>query len=152
MKLYRISACKYIKDLGGTGAYLKGGRWNSAGVHVLYAAESSALAMLEALAHITMIGAKQPFCLIRLQVPNDVEILDLSKLPGGWNKRPEPDGLKLLGDDFIARGEKLALRVPSVLVPDNFNYLVNPQHPLAHKIKMESVAAISFDKALLERQ
>jgi RES domain-containing protein len=150
MTVYRIAACKYIKDLSGEGAFRYGARWNSPGTRMLYTAESSALAMLEALAHITMLPLVQPYCMVRLQVPDSVEILDMNTLPDNWNAMPAPDTLNKIGNEFVAEGKALALKVPSVLVPDNFNFLINPTHPLFSEMKVIAITNISFDQRLVK--
>lgn len=150
MTVYRIAACKYIKDLSGEGAFRYGARWNSPGTRMLYTAESSALAMLEALAHITMLPLNQPYCMIRLLVPDSVEILEMKTLPDNWNAMPAPDTLNMIGNGFVAAGKTLALQVPSVLVPDNFNFLINPTHPLFSEIKVIAITNISFDQRLVK--
>jgi RES domain-containing protein len=150
MTVYRIAACKYINDLRGEGAFRYGARWNSAGTRMLYTAESSALAMLEALAHITMLPAQQPYCMVRLLVPDSVEVLDVKGLPANWNAMPAPDVLNMLGNRFVAAGNFLVLKVPSVLVPDNFNFLINPAHPLFSEIKVVAITNISFDQRFIK--
>lgn len=150
MTVYRIAACKYIKDLSGEGAFRYGARWNSPGTRMLYTAESSALAMLEALAHITMLPLLQPYCMVRLLVPDSVEILDMKTLPENWNAMPAPDTLNRMGNEFVAAGKALALKVPSVLVPDNFNFLINPTHSRFSEIKVIAITNISFDQRLIK--
>jgi RES domain-containing protein len=150
MTVYRIAACKYIKDLSGEGAFRYGARWNSPGTRMLYTAESSALAMLEALAHITMLPLVQPYCMVRLQVPDSVELLDMKTLPDNWNAMPAPDTLNKIGNEFVAEGKAFALKVPSVLVPDNFNFLINPTHPLFSEMKVIAITNISFDQRLVK--
>ncbi|HSC53941.1 MAG TPA: RES family NAD+ phosphorylase [Phnomibacter sp.] len=150
MTVYRIAACKYINDLSGEGAFRYGARWNSPGTRMLYTAESSALAMLEALAHVTMLPLKQDYCMVRLSIPDSVEILDMGVLPHNWNALPAPDSLRSIGTRFIAEGKALALKVPSVLVPDNFNFLINPTFPLFASIKVVAITNISFDQRLIK--
>lgn len=72
MKFYRITTCDHIHDLSGEGAYLHGGRWNSKGTHILYTAESMALSMMEALAHITMVNQKRAYCRVVLDMDFDM--------------------------------------------------------------------------------
>jgi RES domain-containing protein len=150
MTVYRIAACKYIKDLSGEGAFRYGARWNRPGSRMLYTSESSALAMLESLAHITMLPLKQPYCMVRLSVPDSVEVVDMHALPIDWNAMPAPDTISSLGNRFVEAGKSLALKVPSVLVPDNFNYLINPAHPLFSAIKVVAITNISFDQRLIK--
>ncbi len=147
--VYRISQCKFIEDLSGEGAFRYGARWNSAGTRLLYTAENAALAMLEALAHITMLPLKEPYCMARISIPDDVADICPSSLPANWNIQPPPDLLAAIGDSFCKKGENLAAKVPSVLMPENFNYLINPLHPLFSKIKLVAITNISFDQRLV---
>jgi RES domain-containing protein len=148
--VYRISNCNYIRDLDGEGAFLYGGRWNNPGTRLLYTAESSALAMLEALAHITMLPLTSSYCMIRLSIPDDIATLDMAHLPANWKQQPSPDELRQWGDAFIREGRYLALKVPSVLVPDNFNFLINPKHELFARVKQVAVTNIYFDQRLFK--
>jgi RES domain-containing protein len=177
MRLYRIAACEHIDDLMGTGAYLHGGRWNSKGIHMLYTAENSALSMLEALAHITMVNAKRAYCRIvlewvgdrlvghqpegvgknqeRLQIQDDgrwVKEINIAQLPSDWRNSPGPDALREIGDAFVQEGKYLALKVPSVLASDSFNYLLNPRHELFKNLTVASVEEVSFDNRLDARK
>jgi RES domain-containing protein len=147
--VYRITACKYIDDLSGEGAYRYGARWNKKGTRILYTAENAALAMLEALAHITMLSVAEPYCMARLSIPESWELVQESDLPSQWKDQPPPDMLASLGTDFVQAAKTLALKVPSVLVPDNFNVLINPLHPLFKEVKVIAVSKVSFDQRLL---
>jgi RES domain-containing protein len=163
MKLYRITTCNYANDLSGEGAYLYGGRWNSKGTRLLYTAESSALAMLEALAHITMVHQKRAYCKVVLDcsglVPHQpggadsdfFKSVSVNELPQHWRNNPGPDALKQFGDDFIKEGKCLGLKVPSVLDPDSCNYLINPNHALFAELKIHSISPVSFDQRFLKR-
>lgn len=148
--VYRISSCNHVRDLSGEGAFLYGGRWNNPGTRLLYTAESSALAMLEALAHITMLPLPSAYCMIRLSIPDDIASLDVVQLPANWKQQPPPDELRQWGDAFIREGRYLALKVPSVLVPDNFNFLINPKHELFARVKQVAVTNIYFDQRLFK--
>lgn len=160
MKLYRISACEHINDLSGRGAFLHGGRWNSKGVHLLYTAENAALSILEALAHITMANAKRSYCKTVLHFleseqfvfQDAVKKLQIEQLPAGWRSSPGPDVLKEMGDAFVQEGKFLALKVPSVLVPDSFNYLLNPLHPLNKHLEVLKTEQVHFDQRLVSRK
>ncbi|MCU0404989.1 MAG: RES family NAD+ phosphorylase [Chitinophagaceae bacterium] len=160
MRLYRIAACEHINDLTGTGSFLHGGRWNSKGVHLLYTAESSALSMLEALAHITMANAIRDYCRVVMEFSDAgqyvfehlVKELKPTQLPTDWRSSPGPDALKMIGDAFVQEGKFFALKTPSVLEPDSFNYLLNPRHPAFSAIKVISSDRVSFDLRLLNRK
>ncbi len=149
MVVYRISNCQYVADLSGKGAALYGGRWNSKDTYMVYAAESAALALLETVVHIGHIPEKG-FCMIALELPaNSIEHLPESKLPDGWRKSPAPDVLKKIGDAFITTGKKLALSVPSVVMPEEHNLLINPHHADFKKIKVVRQRTIPIDERLL---
>lgn len=176
MKFYRINTCDHVNDLSGEGAYLYGGRWNSKGTRILYTAESMALAMLEALAHITMVNQQRAYCRVVLvapsnspaggeQLPADTDYdgvsfiqenlfkqIDIHQLPEDFRINPGPDALRVIGDQFIEEGKYLALKVPSVVVPDSFNYLLNPGHILFKKLMVENVQEVSFDQRLIIRK
>lgn len=151
MIIYRISSCRFIDDLTGTGAALYGGRWNSEGVYILYTAGSPSLAMLESLVHFggRIVG---DYCQIALEIPEE-HILELraEELPENWRESPAPDALKAFGNRFIAEGKYLMLKVPSVLVPDESNYLLNPQHPGFKKLRTLVKSKIRFDERLIKR-
>jgi RES domain-containing protein len=149
MVVYRISNCQYIEDLTGKGAALYGGRWNSKDTYMVYTAETASLALLETVVHIGKIPEKG-FCMLAMQLPpNSIETLAADKLPEGWSKNPAPDVLRKTGDDFIRAGRKLALKVPSVVMPEECNLLINPQHPDFKKIKVIKRRTIPIDERLL---
>jgi RES domain-containing protein len=126
MKVYRISKCQYIDDLSCTGAANYSGRWHSKGIHILYTAASPSLALLESVAHISNIIVSF-FCMICLDVPEDkiyeIKVIDL---PDNWYTNPFPDFLKSYGDRFIAENKFFGLKVPSVIMPEESNILLNP--------------------------
>ena len=147
--VFRIANCKYIDDLSGKGAALHGGRWNSIDVYMLYAAESPALALLEAIAHIGKIP-EQRYCMITIEMPNDkIETIAPEQLSTGWHKSPPPDFLKVTGDNFIRANISLALKVPSVLMPEEHNFLINPNHKDFKKIKTVANRPLNIDERLL---
>jgi RES domain-containing protein len=161
MNFYRITSCEFKNDLSGTGAYKHGGRWNNKGTNLLYTAEYPALAMLEALAHITMVKQKRDYCKMVIAHPNPVIFNELFKdgnwyqeiavdqLPADWRSSPGPDSLREIGDAFVSAGAFLALKVPSVLEPDSFNFLFNPAHPAFADFKVIHAELVFFDQRLI---
>lgn len=149
MHVYRIANCKYIDDLSGKGAAMYGGRWNSKDTYMVYTAQSAALALLETVVHIGKLP-ENGFCIISLSVPdNDLQTISIEDLPAGWTQYPPPDKLKAIGDKFIWEGKKPALKVPSVIVPEEFNILLNPAHADFKKVKITGQRSISIDERLL---
>lgn len=149
MKVYRISKCPYINDLSGTGSTFFSGRWHSKGSRVLYTAQSGALAMLESIAHLTSVVALD-MCLICLQLPiAPVKEITIAALPYNWNESPSPDALKIYGDELVKTDDYLALKVPSVILPEEYNYILNTRHKDYSKIKILYTRSILIDDRLL---
>ena len=152
MIVYRVSRCVYINDLSGMGTRLFGGRWSSKGLPGLYVASSRALAVLEVLVHLQPLMIPIDYCLAEIEVPDgSLEILDLSKLPAKWAKVSPPHELRGIGDDFLNTQKHLMLRLPSVVVPSEYNFLLNPEHPAMKKVHIIKQEPFSFDERLLKK-
>lgn len=163
MVLYRITTTDYAKDLSGTGAFLHGGRWNSKNVRLLYTSESSALAMLESLAHITMLPQVRQY--VKLTIDASLLVQQWNELhdtlwyqevhnydlPLRWQEDIHLAATRRRGDTFVAAGKYPALRVPSAPEPDSFNYLFNPGHPLFQHLKVLKTTPVHFDQRLVRR-
>lgn len=148
--LYRIANCNYAGDLSGTGARLYGGRWNSEGKAMLYLASSRALAVLEVLVHLNPLIIPDNFCIAEVEVPdNSILLLDIALLPRNWHDVSAPAALKEIGDAFLKKQEYLLMRVPSAVVPAEYNYVLNPQHPEAKNIRVINKEPFDFDERLL---
>ena len=151
MLVYRISKCRYINDLSGQGAASFPGRLNGKGMHVLYTAATPSLALLESVVHISNIPALG-YCMITLDVP-DVKMLEVSvnDLPEDWNTNPPAARLKEIGNAFLREGTFLALKIPSAIIPEEFNILFNPNHREFNQVKVLSNRSLSFDERLLRK-
>jgi RES domain-containing protein len=149
MLLYRIAKCTYINDLSGTGARLYGGRWNSIGRPVVYMASSRALAVLEVLVHLPPTLIPDNFCQITFEIPDDVQTLNVKNLPANWQEYPEPSILKNMGDAFLKANKHLLLKVPSAVVKEEYNYLLNPAHPGIASVKAIDQQPFNFDERLI---
>ena len=150
MILYRIAKCDYVADISGTGARLYGGRWNSIGRPMVYLASSRSLAILEVLVHLSPAIFPGGFCLAQFDVPADnIVTLMPGDLPANWHDILSPNQLKKIGDKFLKEQKSLLLKVPSAIVPEEFNYLVNPMHPEASKIKLIKQQLFNFDERLV---
>jgi RES domain-containing protein len=150
MVLYRICDCKHAHDVSGTGAKLFGGRWNSVGVPLHYMASNRALAALEVLANKSSMSNTVNLCLSVFEVPeNSIEVLKVHELPKNWRDYPSNANVKKIGDDFVKRQKSLILAVPSAIIADEYNHLMNVQHPLAKQIKIIEVKSFEFDERLV---
>jgi RES domain-containing protein len=150
MILYRIANCNYITNLDGMGARLYGARWNSKGNAVVYLASSRALAVLEVLVHLQPLFIPSNFCVAEIEVPdNSILTLDIQSLPDNWQSASSPPELKTLGNQFIKETKYLLMKVPSSVVPEEYNYLLNPRHSDISKVKIINTSPFSFDDRLL---
>jgi len=134
-------------DLAGTGAKITGGRWNSPGVAMLYCASTVSLAVLETVIHLQ--SGDLPFnrCVVRIDVPDDVwaSRLQLTPLPAGWDVIPHGISSCSAGDAWAASLSSALLMVPSVIVPEEFNVLINPMHPDRARITATTIRRWSYD-------
>lgn len=153
MIVFRLSKGKYHQDLTGKGAELFGGRWNSKGVAMLYTSQSRALAFAEVSIHIPIGIIPKDYHLISIALPEDVVILEMASeiLPKDRRSNPHSDSTQKLGDQFIADSKYLAIKVPSAVVPGDFNYLINPHHQQISKLFIASVEPFEFDSRLVPR-
>lgn len=148
-KVYRISKCIYIDDLKGTGAAKFSGRWHSKGTYILYTAATPALALLESVVHISKIPAED-YCMLCLEIPSDrILSIDEKNLPNNWYNNPFPSSLAQIGDHFIRQNEYFALQLPSAIMPEDSNILINPGHKDFGKVKVVYKRSIPIDKRLL---
>lgn len=149
MLLYRISSPQYAGDLSGNGAKLYGGRWNEKGTAVVYLASTRAIAMMELLVHLRPDDLDRPFTITVFEVPDDkVFKVDVALLPTGWAAEERKPELAKWCAKFVEDGNYLLMEVPSVLIPEESNYLLNPRHLDAAKVKLISQREFSFDHRL----
>ncbi len=151
MRAYRIAKTKYLgSTLSGYGAREYGGRWNSVGVSVVYLSSSIALATLEVLAHTD--GNTLPdssYSVLTVEFPDDgFEILDINILRNDWNSSPSPEYLTAIGDEWVSVGDKPLLLVPSAVVPQEYNFVFNPDHVKAKIVSELGSEPFIFDRRL----
>ena len=150
MKVYRIEREKYLETtLSGVGAAMsKGYRWNSINTKLVYTAESRALAMLEVSVHLDL-SEDLPIdrYYVDIEIPNDIIVLEVAieDLPQDWDAKPPTFTTQTIGDDFVFQNEAAILKVPSSIVPQEFTYLINPNHIDAARIKVSSKSPMKFD-------
>lgn len=144
IEAWRVVKKKYLKSaFGGEGARRVGGRWNSSGRPVVYLAESSALAILEMLVHVDL-ALLTHYVVIPVRFEDRMATLvDPANLPEGWRSHLGPSALKKIGDDWLKQSATLALRVPTVVAPTGWNYLLNPVHRNFSKVEIGD--PIDFD-------
>jgi RES domain-containing protein len=150
MRLWGITRAKH-QQLDGEGARLYGGRWNSEGCRVVYAASSAPLALLEYLVHVDVEDLPTDLVLMEIDSPDDVGIseVQLDQLPDDWNSMPDHPECVRLGNHWISQSDKLVLSVPSAIMPRERNLLLNPQHPDMERVKISGAEPFTFDPRLL---
>ncbi len=84
---------------------------------------------------------------VEIEIPSEIDILELSteQLPENWNSKPPILDTQYIGDDFVFQNEAAVLKVPSSIVPLEFNYLINPKHPDSKKIIILNTQSLQFD-------
>lgn len=142
----------HAADLSGAGAKSSGGRWNSKGKAVVYASSTIALATLETLAHLGQNIALRNAFLVKIAIPASVwrarEIVEARELDITWVAEPAASTTIEFGDAWLEGGNAPLLLVPSVLVPEEYNVLVNPAHRDVAKITAEVARHYIYDPRL----
>lgn len=150
MIVWRITRKRH-RGLDGEGARLNGGRWNAEGVAVGYTSTTLALAALEYLAHVDPEDVPADLVAVRISIPDDLrqERVQASDLPADWKEVLDHPACVRCGDAW-AKGTRTAiLRVPSAIVPEEENVLINPEHADAERIAIEHIRSFVFDPRLL---
>ncbi|CAM3616921.1 RES domain protein [Vibrio aerogenes CECT 7868] len=148
MELFRLSHTDYV-DLSGRGGLYGAGRWHEKGSLICYTASSRSLCVLERLVHESM--ADMPsLMMMTIWIPDDVSVLrrSVQQLPAGWDAMPENGTARAVGQAFLEENQALLLQVPSVIVRDEFNYMINPQHPDSGKIQIVETSPYYYDSRL----
>jgi len=152
MIVYRIEREKYLEDaLSGIGASIAGGRWNNERTALVYTSDSRALASLEVAMHIDLSeDLPTDRFYVEIEIPDDIQIAEISNddLPLGWDSKPPIQDTSNIGDAFVKQRETAVLKVPSSIIPPEFNYLINPNHPDTSKIKVIRSYPFNFDPRL----
>jgi RES domain-containing protein len=150
-----ISAWRIVKRkhaqraFSGEGARRYGGRWNSAGVGIVYTAESQSLAALEMVVHLDSSELLDHYVVFSVGIDELlVAKVELSDLPRNWRSDPPPMKAREIGDSWVAAGTSVVLQVPSVILPAEHNFLLNPHHPDFSKLVIGSPSPFRFDRRL----
>ena len=148
MIIYRLTTGEHSTDLSGTGARLFGGRWNSAGLHALYTTSHISLAVLENLVHVKKYRVPPDYHLISILIPERIKPVVISKEKLKKNWKDDVAYSQFMGDEFLKGMDALILQVPSVIVDEETNYIINPRHADAGKLKISASRLFKFDKRL----
>jgi len=130
-----------------------GGRWNRKDIPIVYTSENRSLATLEFLVHVPLSLLPNNLSISCLEIPDDIMIEQISTatLPKNWRDYPAPPELADLGSEWAMARRTLLLRVPAVVVLDEFNILINPNHPDVERVVITSAESFIFDGRLLRK-
>lgn len=144
---WRITRKKYLDQaFSGEGAKIWGGRWNPAGYPAVYCAENLSLAILELIVHLEDDIDIESFIAIPVSYDSKtVRTLEYSQLPEAWDHLPISPASMRIGKEWLDEKKFLALKVPSIIVPIDSNYILNPLHPDFSQIKIGEPQEIRFD-------
>ena len=133
----------------GEGAWLFGGRWNSRGTRIVYTSITLSLAALETLVHLNPPVA---FKYVAIPIEFDealVETVAAMDLPADWNEEPPPPSTAEIGDRWVRESRSAVLKLPSVIISAELNYLLNPAHSDFKRIRIGTPMPFSFDPRLI---
>jgi RES domain-containing protein len=151
MIVYRIAKTEaWASDLSGTGAFRAGGRWNSVGVFALYTSGNQALAMLELLVHVEESELPPDLYITTIEIDDASPLYDVpdSLLPVDW-RLPENLALKNEGDKLLRNKIHIGFRVRSAVMPEEYNIVLNPQHPDFSKfVRIKKINLLDIDERL----
>jgi RES domain-containing protein len=146
MLIYRIAYKKFTQNLSSSGL---SGRWNSDGKMVLYTSENISLALLENMIYRAGSGFNNDYKIMIIEVLSEkIEEIISKKLPKNWRELDAYSELQEIGDHWYDQQNNLILKVPSSILPENSNYILNTIHPDFNKVKLIDVLDYEPDERL----
>ena len=151
MQVWRLARSVY-PTLDGEGARRYGGRWNAPGTPVVYAAASLSLAALELLVHLNPDQLPGDLMAYAIDIPDGLAVqrIVVEDLPDGWDRRAEDAELRRRGQAWASAGDAPVLDVPSAVIPEERNVLINPRHPDVSYVTITHERPFTFDPRLFE--
>lgn len=150
MEVYRLVREKFAYPLSGKGAALKGARWNSIGVELIYTAMNRSLAMAEVAVHFSLATMPDDYVMMTIAIPESIpkKTLTIADLPEDWRDFPHPASTQKIGDTFVQENKYSVLIIPSVVTRGDYNVLINPNHKDFKHIKVTEAVQFPFDKRI----
>ena len=152
MRTWRIAVEEVALDRSCEGARKSGGHWHNEGTPALYAAMTAELAVLEKFVHTE--EDEPSLVLVAIDLPDDPALgLDLGadQLPNGWDDLEDAGSAAAFGTNFLRERSHLYMRVPSVIVREGVNLVINPLHPAYDQVKLRIARSFSFDPRMFKR-
>lgn len=150
MNIFRITKEKYAHQLAASG---NEARWNYKGEKVIYTASSRSLASLELMVHLSGVQLVVPYKIVVIKVPASIRINEVLKrqLPENWSGLSPYKETQRLGSSWLKSTDSSLLKVPSSIVNEEFNYLINVNHPDVKKFSIIDIEDHLFDRRLIEK-
>jgi len=152
VRVWRVCSKRHQR-FDGEGARRYGGRWNHPGTSVIYTSGSLSLAALELFVHVDIDLASTDLVAIHADVPDSVatETVKIESLPKNWRRYPAPEALKDIGVMWAAKASTAILAVPSAVIPEERNYLLNPAQKNFSRIRVSTPVPFRFDARMWKR-
>ncbi len=147
IKVYRIVGKNRIDSaFDGEGSRVYGGRWNNKGISAVYTSDSLALSSLETIIHLPTYDLLENYVYFRISL--DTKMVYDSPTPVGWDERPNSSIARSIGDEWVTKNTSPAMKVPSILVPESYNFIINIHHPDYSDIRIDYPKPLIFDSRL----
>lgn len=152
MEVFRLARKEFSLPLSGKGAAIKGARWNSTGVELVYTAANRSLAMAEVAVHFSLATLPPDFVMMTIDIPDSVSRTTISEkeLPDNWSEFPHPAATQKVGDQFVSDNQFCLLIIPSVVTQGDYNVLINPNHKEFKKLRVSEIVDFPFDKRIFK--
>jgi RES domain-containing protein len=136
----------------GEGARRFGGRWNPAGTRVVYTSATLSLAALEFFVHVSVQTKPDDLVSISIDIPDNltIERISESRLPKNWRSYPATQELQSIGQKWLKNRKSVVLAVPSAIIPQELNYLMNPEHPDFSKARINKPQPFVLDSRMFK--
>ena len=146
MQVYKVGRTKYAHDLTGEGARLFGGRWNKQLTSCIYTSESRSLAVLEYTVNVNIEEIPRALSITTFDIAIDqLQVLSIEDLPGNWRQSPAPSSTKDFGTEFLKRAVLPVIRIPSCIILQEYNFLLNPNHASSKHFTIINVENFVYD-------
>jgi RES domain-containing protein len=148
--LWRLVPARHAdKPLSGEGARLNGGRWNEIGTSVIYTSEHRSLAALEVLVHLNGTNPINRYKLLSYELHEKlIQEIAASELPRDWRQEPPPYSTAQWGTEWAKKKASVAVAVPSAVIPEEKNIILNTEHPDFGKVTPGTATNFVFDPRL----
>lgn len=146
MIVYRLVITRFAGDLSGEGPRLFGGRWNHKDTSCIYAAENRSLAILEYSVNTSEDDIPRALSMVSIDIPeNGILEIPIHQLPGDWHNTPVPPSTKTFGTKLLEQLRSPVIKIPSAVIPEEYNYILNPKHPDAALFKIVEIRDFVYD-------